>query len=128
MLSLFLPAIFFLATFMIRQGFSTAFVFLGFYYLARKKYILGLAFLIIAIKIHTGILTFMLLPVFFSLIRKWYCRPFPYIIIIPLYLFVAILQDAASSFFGEHKILRAAAAYEAVSGAFPAPEKGGKKA
>ena len=29
MLSLFLPAIFFLATFMIRQGFSTAFVFLG---------------------------------------------------------------------------------------------------
>lgn len=102
MLSLFLPAIFFLATFMIRQGFSTAFVFWGFYYMARKKYILGLAFLIIAIKIHTGILTFMLLPVFFSLIRKWYCRPFPYIIIIPLYLFVAILQDAASSFFGEH--------------------------
>lgn len=30
--------------------------------------------------------------------------------------------------FGEHKILRAAAAYEAVRGAFPAPEKGGKKA
>ena len=30
--------------------------------------------------------------------------------------------------FGEHKILRAAAAYEAVRGAFPAPAKGGKKA
>ena len=30
--------------------------------------------------------------------------------------------------FGEHKILRAAAAYEAVRGAFPAPEKGGKEA
>ena len=30
--------------------------------------------------------------------------------------------------FGEHKILRTAAAYEAVRGAFPAPEKGGKKA
>ena len=30
--------------------------------------------------------------------------------------------------FGEHKILRAAAAYEAVRGAFHAPEKGGKKA
>ena len=29
--------------------------------------------------------------------------------------------------FGEHKILRAAAAYEAVRGAFPAPEKGGRK-
>ena len=30
--------------------------------------------------------------------------------------------------FAEKKILRAAAAYEAVRGAFPTPEKGGKKA
>ena len=30
--------------------------------------------------------------------------------------------------FGEHKILRAAAAYEAERGAFPTPLKGGKEA
>ncbi len=30
--------------------------------------------------------------------------------------------------FGEHKILRAAAAYEAVEGYFPTPEKGGREA
>lgn len=102
MLSLFLPAMFFVATFMIRQGFSTAFVFFSFYFMARKKYLLGLAFLAIAIKVHTGILTFVLCPIVFMLMRKWYSKPFPYWIVIPAYLFVSIVQETSSQFFAQH--------------------------
>ena len=102
MLVLFLPAMFYSATFMIRQGFALAFVFFGFYYLASRKYIQSALFLIFAIKIHTGILTLVLCPLIFMLIKKWYDKPFPYRIIIPLYLMVSLLQNSASQFFAQH--------------------------
>lgn len=102
MLALFLPAIFYSATFMIRQGFSTSFVFFGFSYLHKKKYLLATAFLLFAVEIHTGILTVMLLPFLFMLIQKWYDRPLPYKIVIPVYVAIALAQDTSSAWFASN--------------------------
>lgn len=102
MLALFLPAIFYSATFMIRQGFSTSFVFFGFCFLHKKKYLLAGLFLLLAVKIHTGILTVMLLPLLFWSIQKLYDKPLPYRIVIPVYVVIALAQDASSTWFASH--------------------------
>lgn len=102
MLALFLPAIFYSATFMIRQGFATSFVFFGFSYLQKKKYLWGALFFLLAVKIHTGILTVMLLPLLFMFIQKWYDRALPYKIVIPIYVAIALAQDASSAWFASN--------------------------
>lgn len=102
MLALFLPAIFYSATFMIRQGFATSFLFFGFYYLRKRKFLWAGLFLLLAVKTHTGILTVMLLPILFGIIQKWYDKPLPYKIVIPVYVVIALAQDASSAWFASH--------------------------
>lgn len=102
MLTLFLPAMFFIETSTIRQGFSTSFLFFGISYFYEKKWVkMGIS-LFLAYSIHTAILVPMAVFLAFYLLSTAYNKPLPIIIVLPLYIIVALSTNYASAWFASN--------------------------
>lgn len=99
MLTLFLPAMFFIETSTIRQGFSTSFLFFGISYFYEKKWLKMAIALFLAYSIHTAILVPIAVFTVFYLLSSIYDKPLPIIIVLPLYVVVALSTNAVSSWF-----------------------------
>ena len=99
MLALFLPAMFFIGTSTIRQGFATSIFLFGLAFLYEKKWIKMFFAFLIAYSIHTAILIPMALFAGFYALSLVWKKPLPIIIILPLYIIIALSTDAASLWF-----------------------------
>lgn len=96
MLALFLPATLFFSTFPIRQAVAHAFVFLGFHFMNRKKWIWYALMIVCMYSIHpSSIITFAVCSALFFIVK----RPFPYQILIPIYIVVTVAADIFSNYF-----------------------------
>lgn len=99
MLALFLPAMFFIGTSTIRQGFATSFLLLGMAYIYERKWIKAVIAILLSVNIHTAILIPMSLFVGFYALSLVWKKPLPLIIVLPLYIVVSFSTDAVSSWF-----------------------------
>lgn len=96
MLALFLPATLFFSTFPIRQAVAHAFVFLGFHFMNRKKWIWYALMIVCMYSIHpSSIITFAVCSALFFLKTK----PFSWKFTIPIYVVVTLATDVFSAYF-----------------------------
>ena len=96
MLALFLPATLLFSTFPIRQAVAHAFVFLGFHFLNKRKWIWSVFMIVCMYSIHpSSIITFAVCSALFFVVKK----PFPYQILIPIYIVVTVAADIFSAYF-----------------------------
>lgn len=99
MIAFFLPAMFDSATTFIRQGFALSIFYFSIYYMWRKKHIIGVLLLLLCIGVHTGLLSTIIFPFLFLFLHKWYKKPFPILLTIPIYIIITISVDYVNNFF-----------------------------
>ena len=96
MLALFLPATLLFSTFPIRQAVAHAFVFLGFHFMNRKKWIWCVFMIVCMYSIHpSSIITFSVCGALFFVVKK----PFPCNVSIIVYIVIALASDIFRNFF-----------------------------
>ena len=99
MIAFFLPAMFDSATTFIRQGFALSIFYFSIYYMWRRKHIIGVLLLLLCIGVHTGLLSTIIFPFLFLFLHKWYKKPFPILLTIPIYIIITISVDYVNNFF-----------------------------
>ena len=99
MIAFFLPAMFDSATTFIRQGFALSIFYFSIYYMWRRKHIIGVLLLLLCIAVHTGLLSTIIFPFLFLFLHKWYKKPFPILLTIPIYIIITISVDYVNNFF-----------------------------
>lgn len=99
MLALFLPAMFFIGTSTIRQGFATSFLLFAIAFLYKKKWIEAFVATFLSVNIHTAILIPILLFIGFYALTFVWKKPLPWKIVLPLYIVCAFNTDTVSTWF-----------------------------